>query len=69
VGKSGFSLAIGQARKALIGSLSAIWIGIGTVGTAALGIVLLGESPNPLRLGCIALIVIGTIGLKSVSPE
>ena len=56
---------LGLALKTLpVGTGYAVWTGIGTVGTAILGIVLLGEAATPLRLGCIALIVSGIIGLK-----
>ena len=61
---------LGLALKTLpVGTAYAIWTGIGTVGTVALGIVLLGESASALRLACIGLIVIGILGLKLVSPE
>lgn len=61
---------LGLALKTLpVGTAYAIWTGIGTVGTVALGIVLLGESPSALRLACIGLIVVGILGLKLVSPE
>jgi quaternary ammonium compound-resistance protein SugE len=61
---------LGLSLKTLpLGTAYAVWTGVGTVGTAALGIALLGESAAPLRLGCIALIVIGIAGLKAVSPE
>jgi quaternary ammonium compound-resistance protein SugE len=63
-------LLLGLSLKTLpIGTAYAIWTGIGTIGTVALGIAWLGESANPMRLGCIALIVVGIIGLKVVSPE
>jgi quaternary ammonium compound-resistance protein SugE len=52
-----------------IGTSYAVWTGIGTVGTAILGIALFGESMSPMRIVCIALIAIGIIGLKLVSPE
>jgi len=53
------------AMRALpAGTAYAVWTGIGAAGTALLGIALLGESANPLRLGCIALIVLGVLGLK-----
>lgn len=42
----------------------AVWTGIGAVGAAITGIVLLGESANPMRLASLALIVLGIIGLK-----
>jgi quaternary ammonium compound-resistance protein SugE len=56
---------LAQAIRVLpAGTGYAVWVGIGAVGTAALGIVLLGESRQPLRLVSIALIVIGIVGLK-----
>ena len=61
---------LGLAMKELpLGTAYAIWTGIGTVGTVALGIWLFGESANALRLACIGLIVLGILGLKAVSPE
>ena len=60
------SLALlGLALKALpVGTAYAVWTGIGTVGTALLGIWLLGEPATLVRLACIALIVCGIVGLK-----
>ena len=61
---------LGLALKTLpLGTAYAIWTGIGTIGTVILGIALFGESASALRLGCIALIIAGIIGLKAVSPE
>lgn len=47
----------------------AIWTGIGAVGAVILGIALFHEPASPARLVCLALIIIGIIGLKIVSPE
>ncbi|MCA0277076.1 MAG: quaternary ammonium compound efflux SMR transporter SugE [Proteobacteria bacterium] len=59
---------LGLALKTLpVGTAYAIWTGIGTVGTAMLGIWLLGEPATALRLACIALIVSGIVGLKLVA--
>jgi quaternary ammonium compound-resistance protein SugE len=56
---------LGLALKALpVGTAYAVWTGIGTVGTALLGIYLLGEPATAVRLACISLIVAGIIGLK-----
>jgi quaternary ammonium compound-resistance protein SugE len=56
---------LGLALKELpVGTAYAIWTGIGTVGTALLGIALLGEPATAIRLACIGLIVAGIIGLK-----
>jgi len=43
-----------------------VWTGIGTVGTVFVGIAALGESAAPVRLLCVALIVVGIIGLKLI---
>jgi quaternary ammonium compound-resistance protein SugE len=55
-------------RTLPVGTAYAVWVGIGAVGTAILGMVLLGESREPLRLACLVLIVAGVIGLKIVTP-
>jgi quaternary ammonium compound-resistance protein SugE len=61
-------LLLGLALKTLpVGTGYAVWTGIGTVGTALLGIWLLGEPATAIRLACIALIVCGIIGLKLVA--
>ncbi|MFN4276944.1 MAG: quaternary ammonium compound efflux SMR transporter SugE [Ferrovibrio sp.] len=60
---------LGLALKDLpLGTAYAIWTGIGTIGTAILGIVLFGESAAVLRLVCIGLIVAGIVGLKLATP-
>ena len=62
---------LGAAMKSLpVGTAYAVWVGVGAVGTAILGIVLLGESANPGRLISLGLIVTGIIGLKlaTVAP-
>ena len=56
---------LGLALKELpVGTAYAVWTGIGTVGTALLGVWLLGEPATAIRLACIALIVAGIVGLK-----
>jgi quaternary ammonium compound-resistance protein SugE len=60
---------LGLALRTLpLGTAYAIWTGVGTVGTALLGIALFQESADPVRLGCIVLIVAGIVGLKLVTP-
>jgi quaternary ammonium compound-resistance protein SugE len=59
---------LGIALKTLpVGTAYAVWTGIGAVGTAILGIYLLGEPAAVGRLVCIGLIVSGIVGLKVVS--
>ncbi|MEQ1686194.1 MAG: quaternary ammonium compound efflux SMR transporter SugE [Burkholderiaceae bacterium] len=64
------SLALlGVAMKTLpVGTSYAIWVGVGAVGTAILGIVLLGEPANAGRLVSLGFIVAGIVGLKLASP-
>lgn len=60
---------LGLAMKSLpVGTSYAVWVGVGAVGTATLGIVLLGEPANTGRLVSLGLIVAGIVGLKLSSP-
>ena len=51
-------------RSLPLGTAYAVWTGIGVIGTTVLGIHLFGESAAVLRLGCIAIIVAGIVGLR-----
>lgn len=60
---------LGIAMKTLpVGTAYAIWVGIGSVGTAILGMMLLGDAANTGRVVSLALIVAGVIGLKLATP-
>ena len=60
---------LGLALRDLpLGTAYAVWTGIGTVGTAIMGMVLLGEPAGALRLLCMGLIVGGILGLKMLTP-
>jgi quaternary ammonium compound-resistance protein SugE len=54
-------------RTIPVGTAYAIWTGIGAVGAATLGIMAFGDPATAMRLTCIALIVIGVVGLKLAS--
>jgi quaternary ammonium compound-resistance protein SugE len=59
---------LGVAMKSLpVGTSYAVWVGVGAVGTAILGMVLFGEPATLGRLVSLALIVAGIIGLKLAS--
>jgi quaternary ammonium compound-resistance protein SugE len=61
---------LGFAMEALpVGTAYAIWVGIGAIGTVILGIFLLGEPANTLRIVSLALVVAGIIGLKVATTE
>ncbi|MFC4912400.1 DMT family transporter [Actinomadura gamaensis] len=69
VGFAVFAIAsfglLSLALKSLdVGTAYAVWTGIGAVGTATVGIVAMGDSASPLRIGALALIVIGIVGLN-----
>jgi quaternary ammonium compound-resistance protein SugE len=56
---------LGIEMKTLpVGTAYAVWVGVGTVGTVILGIVLLGEPANAGRIISVALILAGIVGLK-----
>ena len=56
-------------RQLPVGTAYAVWTGIGAVGAAVLGIFIFGESLTVARIGCIALIVSGILGLKLLGGE
>ena len=51
-------------RTLPLGTAYAVWTGIGTAGTALLGLWLFDEPATAMRLLCIALILAGVVGLK-----
>lgn len=60
---------LGVAMKSLpVGTAYAIWVGIGSVGTVILGMVLFQEPANIFRLLSVGLIIAGIIGLKLATP-
>ena len=60
---------LGIAMKSLpVGTAYAIWVGVGALGTAILGIVLFGEPATAGRLLSLGLILAGIIGLKLATP-
>ncbi|MGI6657518.1 MAG: quaternary ammonium compound efflux SMR transporter SugE [Desulfobulbus sp.] len=60
---------LGIAMKSLpVGTAYAVWVGVGAVGTAILGIVLFDEPADVGRLISLGLIIAGIVGLKLTSP-
>jgi quaternary ammonium compound-resistance protein SugE len=60
-----YCLAV-AVRTIPIGTGYAVWTGIGAVGVAILGMILFGEPRTVLRIGSIAMIIAGIVGLKVV---
>ena len=54
-------------RELPVGTAYAVWVGIGAVGTAAYGMVALGEPATTARMLCLLAIVAGVAGLKLFS--
>nr|WP_062332764.1 multidrug efflux SMR transporter [Herbidospora sakaeratensis] len=53
------------ALKSLdVGTAYAVWTGIGAVGTATLGMIVLGDDVSPLKIASIVLILAGVVGLN-----
>lgn len=62
-----FGLLSVSMRSLPLGTAYTIWTGIGALGAFAVGIIVLGEQANLLRIGSAAFILIGLIGLKMAS--
>ena len=60
---------LAQAAKTIpVGTAYAVWAAIGIVGAVIIGVTFLGEQADALRLFFLALIVVGVVGLKLVTP-
>ncbi|GAA3756868.1 quaternary ammonium compound-resistance protein SugE [Spinactinospora alkalitolerans] len=57
----GLALAL---RSIPVGTGYAIWVGIGAVGTAVVGMLWLGEAVSVAKILCLLLIIAGIVGLK-----
>jgi quaternary ammonium compound-resistance protein SugE len=51
-------------RSIPVGTAYPVWVGIGAVGTAVYGMVVLGGSASVARLLCLLAVVAGVVGLK-----
>ena len=56
-------------RSLPLGTAYVVWTGIGAVGSAAVGMLLFGEPRSAARVVCIALIILGIVGLKGLDPK
>lgn len=63
-----FVWLLGRALQVLpLGNAYAVWTGVGAVGSVLMGVWLFGEAITAARLGFIALIAVGIVGLKLTS--
>lgn len=60
---------LGWATRSLpLGTAYAVWVGVGAVGTAIVGMFLFDEPATAGRLASLALVVAGIVGLKLATP-
>lgn len=64
----GLALSMGGLAYAMrsipVGTGYAVWVGIGAIGTALWGMIVLGDPTTVGRISCLVLIVAGVVGLK-----
>lgn len=63
-----FGLLSWAMRSLPLGTAYTVWTGIGAVGAFVVGIAVLGEAANPMRIGAALLIVSGLVLMKLSSP-
>ena len=57
--------ALAPAMKVLpVGVVYAIWAGVGIVAAALIGLLAFGEKLGPVQLGCVAMVLVGAVGLR-----
>jgi quaternary ammonium compound-resistance protein SugE len=62
---AGSGTCLWVAQKTIpMGTAYAVWTGIGAVGAFSVGVLVFGDAAGPLRVGSVALIVVGMVGLK-----
>lgn len=59
-----FGLLTVALRRLEIGLAYAVWTGLGTAGTAVVGMIALGETVSVLKLVSIGLVLAGIVGLN-----
>jgi quaternary ammonium compound-resistance protein SugE len=64
-----FALLAWAMRSLPLGTAYTVWTGIGAVGAFLVGITVLGEPVNPMRLLAAGLIVSGLVLMRLSSPE
>lgn len=61
-------LALSKSAEVIpIGTAYGVWVGVGAVGAAVVGILVHGDPATPARLGFLLLLVVSIVGLKVTS--
>jgi quaternary ammonium compound-resistance protein SugE len=62
--------ALSKAAEVIpLGTAYAVWVGIGAVGAAIVGIAVHGDPASASRLGFLVLLVVAIVGLKATSAH
>jgi quaternary ammonium compound-resistance protein SugE len=70
VGLAGSMVLLARATESIpLGTAYAVWVGIGAVGTALVGVAVKGEPMTAGRLGFSLLLVLAIVGLKVTSAH
>jgi paired small multidrug resistance pump len=64
-----FYLMIMASRSLPVGTVYAVFVGLGTAGTVIAEVLLFGAKVHALKIAFIGLLLIGVIGLKLLSKE
>ena len=64
-----FYLLINASSKLPVGTVYAVFVGLGTLGTVLTDIVLFDQPVLPMKLVFIAILLIGVVGLKALTPH
>lgn len=64
-----FVMLAAAVKSLPIGTAYAVWVGIGAVGTALLGILVLDEPATPARVLFLGLLIVAIVGLKATGGE
>lgn len=63
-------LVLAPALKLIpVGVAYAVWSGVGIVAMAAIGVFAFDQKLNLAQIGCIALVLIGALGLRLITPS
>jgi quaternary ammonium compound-resistance protein SugE len=61
-------VALSKAAESIpLGTAYGVWVGIGAVGAALVGMAMHGDPATPARMGFLALLIVAIVGLKATS--
>ena len=64
-----FYLVISACKSLPVGTVYAVFVGIGAIGTVLVDMIIFGDHFNIMKIALVILLVIGIIGLKLTTEE